>query len=250
MAQKRIIYQKKEFFISYEILHQENEQAIIFLHGWGANKELMKQAFSKSFANFKHVYVDLCGFGASTNDLVMDTHAHAQLMELFLDALNVNVFCIFGHSFGGKVATLLSPPRLVLLSSAGILEPKKAIVSFKIFCFGVLKKLGLGAFRKFFVSKDATNLSAKMYEGFKLIIKEDFTPHFNALSSKTWIFWGRQDSATSLESGKKIHSLIPNSEFFALEGGHYFFLDKAKTIEEKTKNFNYIICSKTPSNNP
>ena len=33
------------YALSYELLHPEKSECVLILHGWGANKELMKQAF-------------------------------------------------------------------------------------------------------------------------------------------------------------------------------------------------------------
>ena len=47
------------------------------------------------------------------------------------------------------------------------------------------------------------------------------------------IFWGEQDRATSLESGKKITHLIKNSKFYSYNGDHYFFMKYANEITTK-----------------
>ena len=71
MAQRRIEYQGNIFDISYEIIKpnlescslesQDSPPMMLFLHGWGSNKDLMKIAFSKCFREFCHIYVDMPG---------------------------------------------------------------------------------------------------------------------------------------------------------------------------------------------
>ncbi len=42
-----------------------------------------------------------------------------------------------------------------------------------------------------------------MYATFKNVVDEDFSSKFEAFSNNALIFWGEEDRATSLESGKK-----------------------------------------------
>ncbi|EIQ2344847.1 alpha/beta hydrolase, partial [Campylobacter coli] len=52
MALVNVIYNNDTYELSYEILNQDNKKSLLILHGWGANKELMKQAFSKNLNDF------------------------------------------------------------------------------------------------------------------------------------------------------------------------------------------------------
>jgi pimeloyl-ACP methyl ester carboxylesterase len=112
MAVKSIIWDDKKFDISYEIINPKNEKTILFLHGWGSNKEIMKQAFVSKFKEFRHIYVDMPGFGKSENIYVLHTTDYANIMQNFLDELHITPSIIAGHSFGGKVSTLLNPKKL------------------------------------------------------------------------------------------------------------------------------------------
>lgn len=232
MALKQINYNNLDISLSYEILHQEKAQTILFLHGWGSNKSIMKQAFGNCFKEYKHLYIDMPGFGKSQNDYVLTTQDYANIIQEFLKALNIEVQMIFGHSFGGKVATLLLPQNLVLLSSAGILEEKSFQVKLKIATAKFMNKLGLSKITKIFRSNDVNTMSENMYKTFKNVVDEDFEPIFNAYDGKAFIFWGQKDTATSLNSGKRIHQLIKNSDFYDFDGDHYFFLKYAKDIEK------------------
>jgi non-heme chloroperoxidase len=223
--------------INYELYNLEKEKPIIFLHGWGSNKEVMK-VFKDEFPNNKLLFIDMPGFGKSPTNKIWTTQKYANKIDKFLKELNIEKFCIVGHSFGGKVATLLNPKYLILLSSAGIIEQKPLKVKLKIRLFKLLKPLGVKKIRKFFVSDDAKEMSENMYETFKNVVDEDFSEEFKNYKSKAIVFGGDKDMAVSLNSNKKIASLIENSEFVKLNGDHYFFLDKnnRKIISEKIKN--------------
>ena len=127
MAIKSITWENKTFDISYEIINPSKENIIIFLHGWGSNKEIMKQGFGTQLKEYKHIYIDMPGFGKSSNNYILTTNDYANILKVFLKSLipnHYNLTTIVGHSFGGKVSTLLNPSTLVLLSSAGIVEEK------------------------------------------------------------------------------------------------------------------------------
>jgi pimeloyl-ACP methyl ester carboxylesterase len=237
MALKEIEYNNKKFQISYTIVG-DSKKSIVFLHGWGSNKEVMKGSFGNKLKDFKHIYIDLPGFGSSPNSSnVLTTKDYANIVKIFLDKIRINPDIIAGHSFGGKVATLLNPQKLVLLSSAGILVPKPINVKLKIAIVKLLKPFKIQSLIKLFVSKDAKDMNLAMYETFKNVVDEYFEDNFKKYSGKALLFWGKEDSATPLWSGEKISKLIQNSKFYPLDGDHFFFVNNsnfiAQTIEQE-----------------
>jgi len=230
LALKSINLLDKQFDISYEVVNPNASEDIVFLHGWGSNKDIMKQAFSSCLSEYRHIYVDMPGFGKSSNNYVLTTKDYALVMQEFFNTLNTNITAIAGHSFGGKVATLLNPKNLILLSTAGILEDKPLDVKLKIVMAKTLNTLGLGKITKAFRSKDVNTMSEVMYATFKNVVDEDFSNEFNSYKKNAMIFWGETDSATTLNSGKKINSLIENSSFNSYNSDHYFFLKYAQDI--------------------
>lgn len=234
MALKTLQYAQHTFSISYEIVNPSAKHTIVFLHGWGSNKELMKQAFGSTLDTFRHLYVDLPGFGNSTAPMALRSEDYANIMELFLAQVNANdKEVIVGHSFGGKVATLLAPQLLVLIASAGIVWPKSFKVRAKIILFKLLKGLGLSQLRARFVAEDAKALNKVMYETFKRVVNEDFTYMFRTFGGRALLCWGKEDTATPLKSAEKIRSLIGNSRLVEFEGDHYFFMQQAEKVAEE-----------------
>ncbi len=233
MAIRNIHFENKHFKISYDIINPSNKKDIVFLHGWGSNKEIMQIGFKDDLKEFRHIYIDLMGFGKSDNSYILNTFDYAKIVEKFLNELKIKKNIICGHSFGGKVATLLNPQLLILLSSAGIIEEKPWSIKLKISTFKFLKKLGFTNLRNLFIANDGKNLSENMYETFKLVVDEDFSQSFVKHKKSTLIFWGIEDKATTLKSGEKINKLIENSQFFTLDGDHYFFLKQSNFISQK-----------------
>ena len=230
MAVKEISYKDQLFKLSYEIVNPSKLESVLVLHGWGSNKEIMKQAFGKELKEYKHIYLDMPGFGGSSNNMILTTKDYGKIVQEFLDTLAVEPKIIMGHSFGGKVSTLLNPPTLVLLSSAGVVTEKPWSIKVKIATFKLLKPLGFTKIRELFVAPDAQGMSHEMYETFKNVVDEDFETEFAKFKSRALCFWGIDDTATPLYTGKKIAGLIANSKFYPLDGDHFFFLKHAKFI--------------------
>ncbi len=240
MASKDVTYNGHIYTLSYELVNPGQEAVLLVLHGWGSNKEIMKQAFGKTLPEFRHIYLDMPGFGKSSNDTVLQTEDYAQIVRLFLETLGATPRVIMGHSFGGKVATLLNSPCLVLLSSSGILVPKELAVRAKIALFKILKPLKLVRLHQLFISDDAKGMPQNMYETFKNVVNEDFEHNFSKVTGKALLFWGKADTATPLWTAEKIETLIPNSMLYPLEGDHFFFLNHApfiaQTISDQCKD--------------
>lgn len=232
MAKTQIAYKGNTYTLAYEILNFVHPSTIVFLHGWGSNKELMKQSFGRHFQTYKHLYIDLPGFGGSSVHDILSTEDYAFIVKAFLASQQIEPYAIVGHSFGGKVATLLQPSKLILLSSAGIVVPKSLSVKIKILFFKCFKSFVPKQWYRFFATKDVAGMSQTMYEILKKVVNEDMRQHFFTCKAQSFIFWGIEDKATPLESGKTIASLIPSSHFFPMEGDHFFFIHNGEKIEK------------------
>ena len=162
MAIKSIQYNQHTFDVSYEIINPQAKVDMIVLHGWGSNKEIMKKSFAPHMDAFRHIYVDLPGFGNSTCPVALNTSDVARIVELFMVHVNATKSIVVGHSFGGKVALLLDPRVLVLVASAGIYITKPLLVQLKIATTKVFNFFGLSRFRSLFIAEDAKKLSSTM----------------------------------------------------------------------------------------
>ncbi len=247
MALRSCRFQDREYTLSYEILHPGKEPTVLFLHGWGSNKELMRQAFGTLLPQFRHLYLDLPGFGKSPNERFLSTADYAGIVHAFLQELGMAPEVVAGHSFGGKVATLLDPPLLVLLSSAGIPVPKPLSVRLKIAFFKTLKPLGLAKVRDLFVSADAKGMNPGMYETFKATVNEDFSDRFAEYRGRALLFWGKEDTATPLWTAERIAQLMPRATLEPMEGDHYFFLKNPKNAAGIARGIETALQTNTPS---
>lgn len=193
----------------------------------------MKHAFSSHLKQFRHIYIDMPGFGNSTCNMALNTEDYATILESFLSMIEADKTVIVGHSFGGKVATLLQPDVLVLVASAGILVPKPFKVRAKIALFKLLKFIRLSALRRFFVAPDAQGLTPVMYETFKNVVNEDFTEKFRAFKGLALLCFGRQDTATPLWTAYKMAEVMDNARVVEFDGDHYFFLEQSASVAKE-----------------
>jgi len=120
MATRSITHNGQTFDLNYTLLNPSADPTLLILHGWGSDQRIMQQALASHLKHYRQIYLDLPGFGKSPNDRPLTTEDYARIVRAFLETLGEEPTAILGHSFGGKVATLLDPPLLVLLSSAGI----------------------------------------------------------------------------------------------------------------------------------
>lgn len=236
MAIKSLQYKQHTFSISYEIVNPSAHIDLVILHGWGSHKNLMKHAFAAHLGQFRHIYIDMPGFGNSTCNMALTTEDYATILESFLSMIEADKTVIMGHSFGGKVATLLQPDVLVLVASAGILVPKPFKVRAKIALFKLLKLSGLTQLRRFFVAPDAQGLSQPMYETFKSVVNEDFTEKFRAYKGKALLCFGTNDTATPLWTAHKIVEVMRDARVVEFEGDHYFFLEQSEKVAKEIEN--------------
>jgi len=230
MAVKHCLYHGQTYTLNYTLLHPAQPQSILILHGWGSNQQIMQQAFGRYLPAYRHIYLDLPGFGKSPNDRPLTTEDYAAIVREFLQQTGENPVIILGHSFGGKIATLLNPPCLILLSSAGIPVPKPLGVRIKIAIFKLLKPLGISRLRNWFVSQDAKAMNEGMYQTFKNVVDEDFSTRFGAFDGEGLCFWGKEDTATPLWTGAQINKLLGKSRLIPMEGDHFFFVNQGETI--------------------
>ncbi|MDR1614007.1 MAG: alpha/beta hydrolase [Campylobacteraceae bacterium] len=233
MAITTVSFENTQFVISYLLSNQDKKESILFLHGWGANKEIMSKVFSSFFKDYCHIYVDFSGFGNSSLPKAVNSYEIKGVMEEFLRSIKKNPQMIIGHSFGGKIALLLNPKTVVLLGSAGIVLPKRFSVRFKIKLFKIFKFLGLGKFYTLFASKDVKGMDSVMYEMFKKVVNEDMSEAFKNYKGRAFIFWGKDDDTMPPAAALMIKDFIEDSTLYMVNGDHFFFLDKGHFIEEQ-----------------
>lgn len=229
-------------------LSGEGEKTVVMLHGWGMSSNAFSVLEKQLNSYSKCLIVDFYGFGKSDKPPdYFDTYEYAYQIFLLLKKLDIQKIILVGHSFGGRVAIILSSifdvdaGGLVLTSSAGLnrfslskflkirkYKFLKACVSRGMLSVGVLKKYG---------SADYKKLDRNMQKVFKSVVNQDLSHLLNKIHVKTNLFWAKDDKETPLWICKKIKRKIKNvSAVVYKTGGHFVYLKRwhsfAKAIED------------------
>lgn len=234
-----MFFNTKDASFYYE-KYGEKEKTIVILPGWGNTRgtfHYLIQYFQKDYT----IYIlDYPGFGNSplpNKDLTI--YDYTNMIRDFMEENHIINPIIIAHSFGGRIATLLTGyykekiDQLVLIDIASI-KPKKTIKQrikekgykilkwFARFLPKLKQENYLQKLIQLFGSADYQALPATMRNTFKNIIKEDLKCYLPYIESDTLILWGEKDEDTPLKDGIKINQKIKNSALIVLEKANHF----------------------------
>lgn len=251
-----------EIYIDEQKINYINKgtgKTVLLLHGWGVNIEVYKNLIN-DLSKSNNIYaLDLPGFGKSDEPKeIWNVDKYVELVEKFIEKLDLKEIDLIGHSFGGRIIIKLLNKnglkvkinRIVLLGSAGIkhkLNLKNRIkvkiykLSKKIISINFIQKRFPGFIDKIknkFGSEDYKNASTIMRGSLVQVVNEDLADLIPNIKNETLLIWGTDDTATPIEDARKMNELIKNSKLIEIEGAtHYAFLEKPLYINQKIKEF-------------
>lgn len=223
--------------LSYK-LGGEGEKTIVMLHGWGMSSksfELVEQEFK---TKAKCLVVDFYGFGNSDMPPnYFDTYEYAYQLFLLLSQLGCNKIVLIGHSFGGRVAIILSSVfnldicGLVLTASAG-LNRFSVLREARVLKYKILKKLSQRGLvkkenLKKYGSSDYKKLDNDMKSVFRNVVRQDLSHLLVKICVPTRLYWARDDKETPFWICKKLHKFIKYSQIKVCKnGGHFVYIKR------------------------
>ncbi len=226
-----------------------NVPTIVLLHGWGGNYQSFLPIYS-AFDGYNILSLDFCGFGKSDKPNPNFTiFSYAEVVASLLKHLNLTNVILVGHSFGGRVALILSESnkeivkKLILIDSAGIKPRFSVKKTLKIFRYKFNKKLVEHNLRNVkclekFGSADYKMLSNDEKNVFSRVIKEDLSGFAKKIEQETLILWGENDKDTPLYMAKKLHKYIKSSKLFVVKSAeHFSYLDNPQIVIKIIKEF-------------
>ncbi len=224
---------------------------ILLLHGWGASGQIFHSITQDLADNFTVYVVDFWGFGKSEKpNLDATLFDYAEAVARLCKEIIKNPCVIIGHSFGGRVAILLSAiypqivSKLVLVDSAGV-PPKFSLKKvLKIKKYKKIKsKVNLGKVDKSeldkFGSTDFKALPDEMKKVFVSVVNLDLVPYAKKIKAQTLLFWGKNDKDTPIYMANRLKHCIKNSKLMVVDGGHFSFLDATKKFLHSFYRFVY-----------
>lgn len=223
--------------ISYKIFGK-GKKFVLFLHGWGGSTNSFLSVAKRLSQEYKVCLVDFYGFGKSKYpDCVLDTYEYALQLYLFLQNKGIRECDIVSHSFGGRIAIILSSVfnikinKLVLVDSAGVLPKRTLNYKFKVLKYKICKRL---VKLKLVHKNKLSNYGSEEYKQLNDFQKRSYVKIVNQgleylminIKSKTLIVWGTKDTTTPIYMAKKIKKLINGSFVYYYENaGHFSYLE-------------------------
>lgn len=232
--------------INYIDYGNSDKKAMVFLHGWGQNIEMMKMVSNPFKNDFRLIVLDLPGFGESeepkygwTNDDYVD------MLEKFLKKIKAVEPILVGHSFGGKIALLYASKyivnKLILFAPSYAVEKRKLTLIQKAF-----KKLKKIKCLDTLANKMKNKTGASDYRKASPIMKEvlvnsvnnDISENVKNIKCPTLLIWGTEDTAVPYNRAVELEKLIKNAGLVTYEGcTHYAYLERLNQTINVMVNF-------------
>jgi len=234
------------------------------LHGWGCSAQMMDSAAKTLSKGMRAVAVDFPGHGkmgkASPPPCPWGVPEYMEMTAEIIRRLDLAPCDIVAHSFGGRVAILLSSTypelvgRMVLTGAAGVKKPASGKTTArqqvyktlrgavnlmeKTHLFGSLPDKGREALIQKFGSPDYRALTPEMRQTFNKVISRDLTDRLPQVKASTLLFWGEDDTETPLWMGRVMEEKIPDAGLVVESGtGHFAYLERAEKFNRILKSF-------------
>lgn len=236
---------------SYNIFYYDNEKTdapvILFVHGWGADKDNLRAIYDKLMSQYRIISIDLPGFGESTPpDHVINSLEFMEIVHKFIVKMGLTEISYVGHSFGGKVGILLSATypdlvrNLILIDSAG-LKPRHNLVWYcKVYSYKCAKFFIKNILRNEKKLEELKNKSGsadyrnagKMRNIMVTVVNEDWSEMLPKIKAPTFLYWGEKDKDTPVWMAHKMNKLIADSGLFIVpNAGHFSFLTDLRIVD-------------------
>ena len=217
--------------VFYKVRGSLSSPVNIFLHGWGQDGNSFSQVIS-SCPGFCNITVDFPPFGKSGKIDGWTIFSYANMLISLCEALKIEKCNLIGHSFGGRVAILVSSMnkdlvnKLVLVGSAGMKPKRKLSYYFNLCSYKTMKFLGY--IPKNAGSSDYAKLDEGMKKTFVSIVNTHLENYAKLIEAKTLIVFGENDTETPVYMAKRLNKLIKNSELVILpHAGHFCFQERS-----------------------
>lgn len=230
-------------------------KVVLFLHGWRDSLHSFDNLARILCRDFRVIRMDLPGFGGTEiNKETWNLDAYIIFVNNFIKKLNLNVFAIAGHSFGGRITLkaeakgIFKAQKIILIASAGIAKRK----TLRNYIFAVLSKLGkiityippLIFWQSYFRKQLYNSIGADYYNAGKLkdtflnVIKEDLTEHARNIKIPALLIWGDKDMETPLSDGERLSKVISGSKLEVLNGyTHFVHKERPEEVAKLIQKF-------------
>lgn len=231
--------------LNINYIAQGEGEAIIVLHGWGANINTILSIVNILKDRFKVYALDLPGFGESDEPKEpIGSFEYAEIVKDFMLDEGLSRASFIGHSFGGKLSIIMGSKyphvvnKIVLIDSAGLIPKRGLKYYIKVYSFKTLRFIyknlffwikdeeKMEIFHKRFGSDDYKDTSGVMRRIFVKVVNENLKDLLKDIKAPTLLIWGDQDMDTPLYMAHIMEKEIEDSGLVVFEdAGHYSYLD-------------------------
>jgi len=240
-----------------EISGESSSRHILFLHGWGGNRESLR-GIATLFQHTHRVHLfDLPGFGeAPPPPGGWGTIEYADLVQQYiLDKVEGTVVLV-GHSFGGRVSIRLAARRLsqirdlVLLGVPGLPQPALSQASLRRSWIRALRRT-VFALKPIIgdrgVRWHTDRFGSKDYQAAGVLrpvliktVNEDLTESAKSIACPVLLVWGTDDAETPVWLAKRYADLLGDRATLTLlphKDHHLYTGTGAHLIGEKMRTW-------------
>lgn len=240
------MFEYNDIKINYKDYGNKDKSAIVYLHGWGQNIQMMEPIANPFKETHRLIILDLPGFGKSEEPkYAWSLDDYVEMVHSLLEYLKIENPNLIGHSFGGKIsilyATKYNVQRMILLSSPYKVKIKEP--SLKVKMLKKAKKIpGLGkmaeAMKKHMGSTDYKNATPIMRDILVKHVNTDISDKVVKIKCPTFIIWGSNDIDVPVEDAYELDKLLKDSGLVVYEGcTHYAYLENLGQTNAIIKSF-------------
>ncbi len=220
------------------------ENVVVYLHGWGGNANSLECI--ASFDTCRCLMID-CNMEHDVRPLSIYCYA----LEVFslLQSLRIQKCSVVAHSFGGRIAILLSSifdiviEKLVFIASAGL--------SYRFSMKQQIHRLQY-RFAKYLVKKgwkDQKVLDTYGSEEYKVlqpqdkisfgkVVRTSLEKYLSTISCSVLLIWGDKDKTTPLYFAKRMKRKIKDCGLVVYPGtDHFVYLQKKNEVKNVLSYF-------------
>lgn len=247
----------KTYEVEYEYIFSNQTKTILLLHGWGGNKDSfakVKKVFKSSYNILSISFPPLNlyqppnpkangqNLDFNTSTLPLDMHDYKNIVLNILKLLNLNSIIIICHSFGFRVALMLTTTnitieKIIVTGGAGIKLIPNFFKKLNNQSHSILLKSNPEYFNKF-ASSEYISLSYINRQTFKNVVNKDLTSYIKNLTCPTFLFWGDKDTATPIKMFKIFKKLKSGVKYKIIKNGtHFCYLDYSELFIDYCDKF-------------
>ncbi len=232
----------KTVVMRYKYAMGGTEPTIVILPGWGHGRE----SWTDFFGRFEDATtLELPGFGSEP--LISNTWSvpeYADWVRGKVVNMGTTNVILLGHSFGGRVASLLASERpewlrgLILYGAPCIYRPTLS-VRLEIALARIVKTLGLAKLLEQFRNADLKQADERgIGTIFRRTVGFDQTAMLPHIEAPTLLLWGEYDDSAPVRLAYEMKTLVPNARLSILPGlGHNAHIENPTLFYGTVKRF-------------